>query len=243
MKNKILVVITLMIICAFALNTFAIGQNGRIQNENQAQQQTQTVNQGEDSQIQESNSKNGQNENLLKNQEQNEEQNEKQNQEESTSTVEHQNQEQNQEQKQEQQGQINAEQYRSTVANFVQTLLTTVSSTKDEIGQQIRVIAQQQNDSEATTTEAIEKIQSRNKIQTFLFGSDYKNLGTLRSEIVQTRNRINQLNQVVQNATDTAAIQAQIKALEQEQAKIENFITAQESKFSLFGWLVKLFNK
>jgi len=233
MKNKILVAITLMIICAFAVNTFAVGQNSSVNNSNQVQQQTQTANQGEDSQIQVQNNKQVQNEGMIMNQVQN------QNQENNTSTVG----QQNQEQKQEQQGQVNAEQHRSTVANFVQTLLKTVSSTEDGIGQQVRVIAHQQNDSDATTTEAIEKIQSRNKIQTFLFGSDYKNLGALRSEIVQTRNRINQLNRVIQNATETTVIQTQIQTLEQEQTKIENFITAQESRFSLFGWLVKMFNK
>ena len=37
--------------------------------------------------------------------------------------------------------------------------------------------------------------------------------------------------------------QNQMQALEQEQQNIEDFIKSQESKFSLFGWLVKLFNK
>ena len=140
-------------------------------------------------------------------------------------------------------GQMNVEEHRSTVANFVQTLKEASSSTEGGIGQQVRVIAQQQNDSDATTTKAIEKIQSRSKIKTFLIGSDYKNLGVLRSEIVQTRNRIDQLNRTIQNATNTVEIQAQIQVLEQEQAKIENFIKEQEGKFSLFGWLVKMFNK
>jgi len=140
-------------------------------------------------------------------------------------------------------GQMNVEEHRSTVANFVQALKEASSSTEGGIGQQVRVIAQQQNDSDATTTKAIEKIQSRSKIKTFLIGSDYKNLGVLRSEIVQTRNRIDQLNRTIQNATNTVEIQAQIQVLEQEQAKIENFIKEQEGKFSLFGWLVKMFNK
>ena len=109
------------------------------------------------------------------------------------------------------------------------------------IGEQVRVIAQQQNDSDATTTKAIEKINSRSKIKTFLIGSDYKNLGALRSEIVKTTNRIDQLNRTIENATDTAEMQTQIQTLEQEQVKIENFIKAQEGKFSLFGWLAKMF--
>ena len=142
---------------------------------------------------------------------------------------------------QNQTGQVNAKEHRSTVANFVQTLLKAASTTEGGIGQQVRIIAQQQNDSDATTTKAIETIQSRSKIKIFLIGSDYKNLGALRSEIVKTRNRINQLNKVIQNATDTAEIQAQIQTLEQEQTRIENFIKAQEGKFSLFGWLAKKF--
>jgi len=140
-------------------------------------------------------------------------------------------------------GQVNAAEHRSTVANFVQTLVKAASSTEGGIGEQVRVIAQQQNDSDANTTKAIETIQSRSKIKTFLIGSDYKNLGALRSEIVQTRNRIEQLNRAIQNATDTAEMQTQIQTLEQEQTKIENFIKEQEGKFSLFGWLTKMFNK
>jgi len=140
---------------------------------------------------------------------------------------------------------INAEEHRSVVANFVQSLLQ-VADREGGIGEQVRVIAQQQNDSKNTTTQAIEKVEKRNKIKTFLFGSDYKNLGALRSEIVHTRNRLDQLNRLlptVQNASNTVEIQNQIQTLEQEQTKIENFIKAQENKISLFGWLLRLFNK
>ena len=149
-----------------------------------------------------------------------------------------------QEQNQKQQGQINAEQHRSAVANFVQSLLQ-VADREGGIGQQVRVIAQQQNQSASTTIQAMEKVQTRSKIKTFFFGSDYKNLGALRSEMVQTRNRLEQLNRLmenVQNEGDKTELQNQIQTLEQEQIKIESFIKAEEGKFSLFGWLVKLFN-
>jgi uncharacterized protein YpmS len=152
--------------------------------------------------------------------------------------------EQVQGQNQKQQGQINAEQHRSAVANFVQSLLE-VADREGGIGQQVRVIAQQQNQSASTTIQAMEKVQTRSKIKTFFFGSDYKNLGTLRSEMVQTRNRLEQLNRLmenVQNEGDKTELQNQIQTLEQEQIKIESFIKAEEGKFSLFGWLVKLFD-
>ena len=39
-----------------------------------------------------------------------------------------------------------SEEHKSTVANFVQSLLNVASSAKGGIGEQVRVIAQQQND-------------------------------------------------------------------------------------------------
>ena len=142
-------------------------------------------------------------------------------------------------------GQVNAEQYRSNVANSVQALLQ-VADREGGIGTQVRTIAQQQNQSASTTIQAMEKVQTRNKIKTFFIGSDYKNLGSLRSEMVQTRNRLEQLNSLmenVQNEGDKTELQNQVQTLEQEQTKIENFIKAQEGKFSLFGWFARLFNK
>lgn len=140
-------------------------------------------------------------------------------------------------------GQINAAEHRSAVANFVQALLKTASSTEGGIGKQVRIIAREQNHVNTTTAETIEKIQTRNKIKTFLIGSDYKNLGALRSEIVQTRNRIEQLNRVMGKKASTTEMQTELQTMEQEQTKIENFVKAQEGKFSLFGWFVKLFKK
>lgn len=140
------------------------------------------------------------------------------------------------------QGQTNAQLHRSVVANFVQTLVR-VADREGGIGEQVRVIAQQQNQSASTTAVALEKVENRGKIKTFLIGSDYKNLGALRSELVQTRNRIEQLTRLADKATsaDKADLLQQIKNLQQEQTWIENFIKTNENKFSLFGWLVKLF--
>lgn len=138
-----------------------------------------------------------------------------------------------------------ASSHRSVVATFVQSILS-VADREGGIGEQVRVIAQQQNDALEETTEKIKGIENRNKIKTFLFGSDYKNLGALRSEMVKTRNRIEQLKRLVERTTveeDKTTLQTQIQALELEQTKITDFITTNESKISLFGWLLKLLNK
>lgn len=143
------------------------------------------------------------------------------------------------------QNQTNAEQHRSSVANSVQNILQ-VADREGGIGEEIRLIAQEQNKSVDSTVNAIEKIENRNKIKTFLIGTDYKNLGTLRSEIVKTTNRLEKLNKLVENVEneeDKTELQNQIKTLEEEKEKIENFVKDNESKFSLFGWFVKLFNR
>ncbi|MFA6048152.1 MAG: hypothetical protein WCV59_03955 [Parcubacteria group bacterium] len=140
-------------------------------------------------------------------------------------------------------GQFNAESHRSAVATFVQSLLT-VADREGGIGQEVKVIAQQQNDIKNRTSDLINAVENRNKVKTFFIGTSYKNLGELRSQMVQTRNQIEQLKQLAEKAEnegDRTELQNQIQVLELEQTNINNFITQNESKFSLFGWAVKLF--
>lgn len=231
-KRNILisVVLLLSVFLVYTVDAKAQGQGNGIQNQEQNQEQ----NQGAENE----------------NQEQNQEENEatSQNQGNTTSNT---NQEQNRERNQQatttvksQKGQTTAEEHRSAVANFVQNLLI-IADREGGIGEQVRIIAQQQNQSASTTIQAITKVQNRGGFKTFFIGSDYKNLGVLRGEMVQTRNRIQQLNNIlenVQNEGDKTELQNQITTLEQEQAKIETFIKSKDGKFSLFGWLVRLFN-
>lgn len=142
-------------------------------------------------------------------------------------------------------GRINSAAHRSAIANFVQSLLA-VADREGGIGQQVRLIAQQQNESKELTAEAIDTVEKRSKIKTFLLGTDYKNIGALRSEMVKTRNHIEQLTRLGDQAEidqDKTELQAQIQNLEQEQTKINSFISENENKFSLFGWAAKLFAK
>lgn len=155
-----------------------------------------------------------------------------------------QNQQEDQGQQAREQKQIQTQEHRSAVADFVQSL-ERVADDKFGIGQQVRTIAQEQNQSAETTVQAMEKVQTRNRIKAFFLGSDYKNLGALRSEMVKTRNRLEQLNRLMENVgeEEKTELQNKIQAMEQEQEKIESFIKENESKFSLFGWVAKLFNK
>ena len=139
--------------------------------------------------------------------------------------------------------QDNAEVHRSAVASFVQSLLS-VADREGGIGQEVRVIAQQQNEMKDRAADLIYAVENRNKVKTFFIGTSYKNVGELRSQMVQTRNQIEQLKRLMQkntNEQDKTELQNQIQTMEQEQARINDFITQNESKFSLFGWAIKLF--
>jgi hypothetical protein len=143
-------------------------------------------------------------------------------------------------------GKANSAEHRSTVATFVQTLLNVADREQGGIGEQVRVVAQAQNEAKDKVADGIDKINNRNKVKAFLIGTDYKNVGQLRRDMVKTGNQIDQLKRLPDKTTSEeskTALQAQIQVLEQEQQKINDFLKANESKFSIFGWFVKLFNK
>jgi hypothetical protein len=127
----------------------------------------------------------------------------------------------------------------SEMANFVKALLSAADREKG-IGAQVRVFAKEQQDSNEASAQAMAQVESRSKIKTFFFGSDYKNLGTLRSEMVKTKARIEALTALANKATNAsvkASLMAQIDVLKNQQLKIEQFISLHEKNFSLFGWL------
>jgi hypothetical protein len=133
----------------------------------------------------------------------------------------------------------------SAVSTYVQGLLDS-ENREGGIGSQVRVIAKEQNDSEASTSAAMTKVESRSSFKTFLIGTDYKNIGALRSELVKTKSRLEKLQGLLSTETDAQAkveLEAEIKSLTESQTKLETFIKTNESKFSLFGWLVRAFSK
>jgi len=135
--------------------------------------------------------------------------------------------------------------HRSTVATFVQNLLS-IANREGGIGSEVKVIAQEQNDSSSTTAEAIVKVEKKGGISAFLFGTDYKNLGVIRSELAKTSNRIERLNALASSTINTQAkieLDAQIKLLQEDQVKVTAFVDTHENSFSLFGWFVKMFSK
>lgn len=141
---------------------------------------------------------------------------------------------------------LNGSEHRANIANIVQTLIKVSDKEPGEIGDQVREMAREQNEAKERVAKAIDTIQDRNGFKTFLLGTDYKNVGEVRSEMVQTRNQIRKVEKLIDKTTDPTTkttLQVQLTSLEAEQQKLETFLKTNESKFSLFGWFLKWFNR
>jgi len=238
MKNKILLVSVLVIISALAANVYAVGQNSGAGNVNQVQEQTQTANQGGDSQIQVQNNEQLQNGNEEGSQVQN--QNRVQNQGEVTQL-----QNNKQQQTQSQTGSALAEQRRSQVANAVQEMLQ-VAERNGGIGQQIKTIAQNQNQNQEKIEASLQNVQNRSGFVKFFIGANYGEINNAKKILAQNQERIQQLNQFknqLSNQVDQQQLTEQVQTLEQANIQIENSLETAQNGFSLFGWMFRLFSK
>lgn len=138
---------------------------------------------------------------------------------------------------------LTGEQHRSAVATFVHSLLE-VADRDGGIGEQVREIAREQERAASSTAEAIDRVESRSSWKSFILGSDYTNLGELRSRIASStteRTALEALRDKARSASDKAALDEQIKALDETKTKLERFVDEHENRFSLLGWLVKWF--
>lgn len=136
--------------------------------------------------------------------------------------------------------QIHKEKIKEVVENLEQVAAQEETAGNGEVSNQVEQVADSQDQTQEETTEAIEEVESRGKIKTFLIGTDYKNLGQLRSNLVHNRNQIRQLTRTMnqlQNNGDSTLLQQQLEVLMQERERIKEVITNNEDSFSLFGWV------
>jgi len=142
-------------------------------------------------------------------------------------------------------GKNQGDEHKSAVALVVQKLLS-VADREGGIGTEVRAIAQEQASTSDKVKKDMDEINNENPLKRFLFGTNYKNTGELRSTIVTTRNHIDRLKNALEKTTSTstkAELAAQISELEKVASSTEAFIKANESKFSLLGWLSKFLSR
>lgn len=133
--------------------------------------------------------------------------------------------------------------HRSAVAIFVKNLLS-LADRDGGIGAEVRAVAKEQQDSADANEEAMTSIENRASWKTFLFGTDYKSIGVLRSGLVTTENHISRLEAAKERSTNAsvkAGLDTEIKALTDVHAELEAFVETNENKLSIFGWVVRKF--
>lgn len=132
---------------------------------------------------------------------------------------------------------------RSGVAAYVQSLLA-VADRDGGIGEEVRIVAREYASSSDRVIEAKAEVEGRPGWLTFIIGTDYGNLGKLRSELATTQNHIARLENAMNRSTDAtvqAELAAQIDALETQASTTAKFVVENESKFSVLGWFFRIF--
>jgi len=132
----------------------------------------------------------------------------------------------------------------SEVSKQVQQILQI--RTTGGIGEQVRQIAQEQNQAQEQIQEQLNKLESKGKLARFLTGTDYGAVKNLKQQLEQNQLRIEELTKLqnqLSNQSDITMVQETIQALIQENTFLQERITTEEQTRSLLGWLFRFFAK
>ena len=119
------------------------------------------------------------------------------------------------------------------------------NATTSGLGEQIRMIAQNQVENQARIQSSIEKIQQRSGLAKLFIGPNYGEVNNAQRLITQNTQQIRQLEQVaaqVSGSGDRQAITTQVKTLQEANNQLGNSLDEARGGFSLFGWIIKLFS-
>ncbi|MCL5431839.1 MAG: hypothetical protein M1484_01925 [Patescibacteria group bacterium] len=136
----------------------------------------------------------------------------------------------------------NAVENMSNVAEQVQELQQI--RTTGGIGEQVRQVAQEQNQAQNQIQTELGKVDNRTGLLKSLIGPDYKALKSMQKVMEQNQLRIQQLEQLqnqLTNQSDITMVQETIQALTEQNTALQDKITLEEQSGSLLGWLFKLF--
>ncbi|MDD5013124.1 MAG: hypothetical protein PHD93_01840 [Candidatus Pacebacteria bacterium] len=249
MKNKTLIA---FVIFSFVFFNVVNAKNEQPQAGQQTQTANQVTNQGENSQIQTNeqnkplNTDNGnQQGNSIQSQQQTQENLQDGTGDQIQQQIQQGNQNQIKQQASQSQGLQNSEQRRSQVANAVQEMLQ-IAERNQGIGQQVKVVAQAQNENNEKLENSLQKIQNRNRFLKLLIGVDYEEINSAEQVLTQNQEQIMQLNQIktqLANQADQDTLTQQIQLLEQANQQIQEALSVSQKGFSLLGWAFKLFSK
>ena len=147
------------------------------------------------------------------------------------------------------QGSPNALLHRKNITDVVINL-NEISDEEEQIGNEevsdeIEEVAVDEEENVDEVADAITAVEKRPKWKTLLFGSDYKNLGQLRSSLAHNTNSIRKLHKAqneVQASGNEEDVQAQLGELVQERDRIRSVIAEHEDDFGILGWVFRFFS-
>jgi len=113
-----------------------------------------------------------------------------------------------------------------------------------EVEEEVGDLVEEQEQVEERSQEVLDETEDRPAAVKFLIGPDYKNLGQLRKEVVQTRNNIKKLEKIQEKVgeEEQPAIEEALLELKESASSLQANIYTKLSDFSLFGWLFKWLN-
>jgi hypothetical protein len=140
-------------------------------------------------------------------------------------------------------GSADAIQRRSRVANAVQAMLQ-ISENNEGVGEQIRIIAQNQNKEMEKIEEDLESVKQRSKFLRFLIGPKYGQIDSIEERLEENSGKLEELIQLKENLSeeDVEVIDVQIQVIKEIKEELLTELDLEKSGFHLFGWLSKLFN-
>lgn len=137
----------------------------------------------------------------------------------------------------------NAREHMSIVASEVEKLLLNKSE-MGGIGEQVREIAQSQNESRKETENNLDQLEKRPGWLKKLFGSDQRTITNIEKQIEQNQLRIEQLTKLqlqLENQADKDQVNALIQAIVNQNTALQESINSERQVNGWFGWLINLF--
>jgi len=133
---------------------------------------------------------------------------------------------------------------RSRISNASQFMLE-VAERNQGVGQQIQNITQNQTQAQEEAENALESAQKRSGFMKFLIGPDYIQLKKVANRLEQHNQNLEQLKELksdIESEEDVALFEDQIQTMEEIRQEMEIQLKENDSGFSLFGWMNRLFN-
>lgn len=132
----------------------------------------------------------------------------------------------------------------------VQTITTSLakdslSVNEKQMADKLIELANQQVEAEKQIAVLLDKIVNRSSVTTALIGPDNASIDAINKAQIDNNVRIKALTQVATQITDPTTadnVYVQAKQLEQSNKDLQQTVDNQQSKFSFFGWIIKLFN-